>query len=68
MRVLIWISIALITGLLASRKGYNFLLWTVAGSVLGLIVLSLLPFANDPAKPAGEQRRLRKEGNAEPRY
>lgn len=37
------IAILLITGALAARKGYNFFCWTLAGGILGLIVLAFLP-------------------------
>ena len=32
--------------LLAARKGYAWYLWTIAGGLLGLIVMAFLPHAN----------------------
>lgn len=43
------------TGVLASRKGYNFILWLLGGSIIGLIVLSFLPFVNKMEE--GDERR-----------
>lgn len=39
-------AICLITGTLAARKGYNFYLWVLAGGIIGLVILSFLPFVN----------------------
>lgn len=61
--LLLYIVIPIITGALAMRKGYNFFLWLFAAGILGLIVLSFLPFANKPELPAEEQSRLKTRGN-----
>ena len=55
--------IAVVTGGLAARKGYNFFLWALAAGVLGLIILAFLPFANQPDLSSDEQARLRRTGN-----
>ena len=55
--------IAIITGALAARKGYNFFLWALAADVLGLIILAFLPFANRPEQSPDERRQLRRTGN-----
>ena len=52
---LIQLFAALVTGLLARRKGYNFLLWLLGGGIIGLIVLSWLPFVNKMEE--GDERR-----------
>lgn len=57
------VLIAIVTGALGARKGYNFFLWALAAGVLGLIVLAFLPFANQPDQPPDEQARLRRTGN-----
>ncbi|MGA1237896.1 MAG: hypothetical protein ACO34E_13665 [Limisphaerales bacterium] len=44
--LLMWIVIPTITGLLAYRKGYSFLIWFFAAGILGLILLACQPFAN----------------------
>lgn len=61
--ILLYLVIPVITGALAMRKGYNFFLWLFGAGVLGLIVLSFLPFANKSVLPAEEQARLRTQGN-----
>jgi len=43
---IVWGIISLITGALGARKGYNFFLWMLAAGVIGLVILSFLPFAN----------------------
>ena len=63
MFVVLWLGISLVTGMLAARKGYNFLLWALAGGVIGLVLLAFLPFANKPGQPPEEQARLKKTGN-----
>jgi CBS-domain-containing membrane protein len=55
--------IAIVTGALGARKGYNFFLWALAAGVLGLIILAFLPFANQPDQSPEEQRQLRRTGN-----
>lgn len=56
-------TIGLVTGLLARRKGYQFLPWFLAGGIIGLIALSFQPFANDPALSGMEQRYKAESGN-----
>lgn len=53
-------AIFLVTGALAVRKGYSFFPWVFACGLLGLIVLTFLPVANDP-QLSGSQNRERAE-------
>ncbi len=59
----IWLILSVVTGALAARKGYNFILWALAAGIIGLVILAFLPFANKPEIPPEEQVRLRKSGN-----
>ena len=45
--------------LLAARKGYAWYLWTLAGGLLGLIVMAFLPYANkgDVSPEVNQSRR-----------
>jgi 4-hydroxybenzoate polyprenyltransferase len=63
MFLVFWLVISIVTGALAARKGYNFILWALAAGILGLIILAFLPFANKPDQPPEEQARLKKTGN-----
>lgn len=60
---LLLLLVPIITGLLAKRKGYSFILWLFAAGPLGLIILAFLPFANDGELPRSEQARLKRRGN-----
>lgn len=60
--VLLQLLICCVTGGLAYRKGYHFLIWALAGGIIGLIVLAFLPFANR-VEEEGERRRVTKRGN-----
>ena len=55
-------AIALITAAMAARKGYNFFIWFFAGGLIGLCVLSCLPFANEADAPEKDQA-MRRTGN-----
>jgi hypothetical protein len=55
--------LCLVTGGLASRKGYNFFLWAPAGGIIGLLILAFLPFTNDGRMPAEKASRSRMIGN-----
>jgi len=63
--LVVWVLVSVVTGTLAARKGYNFILWALAAisgisiGLIGLIILAFLPFANKPE----EQQRLKKRGN-----
>ena len=59
--VLLQVLVCCVTGGLAYRKGYHFLIWALAGGIIGLIVLAFLPFAN--REEEGERRRVTKRGN-----
>ena len=62
MLLLIQALLMLGTGALAHRKGYNFVLWLLGGSIIGLIILSFLPFVNKMEE--GDERRSKtKRGN-----
>lgn len=63
MFLIVWIAVSLITGALAARKGYNFVLWALAAGILGLIILAFLPFANKAEQSPQEQARLKSTGN-----
>lgn len=58
-----WVLISLVTGALAARKGYNFILWALAAGIIGLIILAFLPFTNKPDQKPEVQQSLRKTGN-----
>jgi len=53
----------LMTGLLAKRKGYSFILWFCTSSWLGLIVILLFPNANDPSLSDQKGKSLIRTGN-----
>ena len=59
----IGIVVCLATGALAACKGYNYLLWVLAGGIVGLIVLAFLPSASKADQPKEEQRQLKITGN-----
>jgi len=63
MAVFFVLAVMLITGLLASRKGYSFWLWFFAAGVLGLITIACLPFANLPEQSWDEQEELKRKAN-----
>lgn len=56
--------ICLVTGVLAARKGYSFLLWTFSGGIVGLTILAFLPFTNKGNMPYEKAIRNRTVGNA----
>lgn len=51
-----------VNGMLAARKGYYSVPWAFLGGPAGLIILALLPEANNPDLFPVEQQRLRKRG------
>jgi MFS family permease len=55
--------ISLVTGALAARKGYKFIIWFFGGGIIGLIALCFLPFANSPELPEWEKRARVEKGN-----
>jgi len=63
MFLLIWLVISFVTGALAARKGYNFILWALAAGIIELIILAFLPFANKSDQQPEEQARLKQTGN-----
>lgn len=61
--VLVQAVAMVVTAVLAHRKGYNFFLWLLGGGIIGLIVLSFLPFVNKLEEGA-ERRDKTRRGNA----
>jgi len=61
--IVIWLILSLVTGALAARKGYSFILWALAAGAIGLVALSFQPFANNPQLSEEEKARLKKQGN-----
>jgi NADH:ubiquinone oxidoreductase subunit 4 (subunit M) len=55
--------ICCVTGALAKRKGYKFIIWFFAGGIIGLIALCFLPFANSPESPDWEKYNRAEKGN-----
>ena len=62
--LMISLFVGVVTGLLAARKGYNFVLWALAGGIPGLLVLAFLPFTNDGKIQDDSARRWRHIGNS----
>lgn len=61
--IALWLAVSLVTGALAARKGYSFILWAMGSGILGLVTLSFLPFANLPELSPDRQQELRRTGN-----
>ncbi len=59
----IGLMVCVITGYMAHRKGYSFFLWFFAAGVIGLLIVLLLPDANDPLNSYEENKRLSEKGN-----
>lgn len=49
--------------LLAARKGYAWYLWTIAGGLLGLILMAFLPYANRGGVSPEVNQARRQTGN-----
>jgi len=66
MELALLIAICVTTGLLAARKGYQFLYWALAGGIIGLTILAFLPWVNEKSKvsDAAERKRLKTRGDA----
>ena len=52
-----------VTGGFAARKGYNFVIWGLAGGLLSLLVMAFLPFANKADQDAETKRLLVSRGD-----
>jgi len=63
MPIMLLLAISLVTGALAARKGYHFMIWVLASGLLGLVILAFLPFANSSELSAEKQQQLKKKGN-----
>ena len=64
MRIILFLIFGAINALIASKKGFNPVIWFFAAGLLGLIVLAFLPSAN-AALPDNEElyEQRRKTGN-----
>jgi hypothetical protein len=63
--MIIGLLFCVLTGLIASRKGYLFIAWFFAGGLIGIIVLICLPDAYEVKTPMEpwEVSRLQRQGN-----
>ncbi len=64
LRIALLLLSCVVTPLLASRKGYDWIVWVFGGSVLGLLILAFLPYANAPELTPEQQRMARQRGNS----
>ena len=62
-----WIALLVLSlvapAVLAARKGYDWYCWVLGGSILGLLVLATLPYANAPETSPEQQAAARLRGN-----
>lgn len=63
MWIIVFIVVGALNGLLAWRKGYSFIIWFFAVGLIGLLIVCLLPYANEPHQSLSEQEELQKKGN-----
>lgn len=63
MRGIIAVVVAIVMALIASKKGFSWWLWILAGGIPGFIILLCMPSAS--AKGIAEEARIkrRKDGN-----
>ena len=63
--VILLLILGICTGLLARHKGYSFLAWLLAGSLVGIIIITFLPDTIEvkTLMAPEEVNRLRKQGN-----
>jgi hypothetical protein len=63
--MIIGIIFCLCTGLFARERGYSFLAWFLAGGLIGLLVIAMLPNAHEVKRPmtSDEVARLKRRGN-----
>lgn len=52
MQFIVPVVVCTITGILAQRKGYSFLIWFFSAGAIGLIILAFLPPATTPRQTA----------------
>jgi hypothetical protein len=62
-RIVVPISIALATAVLAYRRGFNPLIWLFAGSNIGLLILVFLPSAKEHGVGLEISKECRLAGN-----
>ena len=62
-RIAIMVIVLVATGVLAMRKGYNFIIWALAGGIVGLLVLAFLPDCTSSEMPDAERTARKKKGN-----
>ena len=58
-RLLIFIVVAIAMVFIAKRKGFNPLYWVIAGSVIGFVILLVLPAAT--ANNISDEERVKRE-------
>ena len=63
MGLIIGIVVAIIMAIIAYKKGFNPLFWILAGGLIGLIVVCLMPSANAPEIDEKERDARRRRGN-----
>lgn len=61
--LLLGLLLGLVTGALATRKGYSFIHWMLSMGLIGLVFLAFLPYANKPDRSPEENAALVKRGN-----
>jgi uncharacterized membrane protein len=63
MGLIIGIVVAIIMGVIAYRKGFNPVFWILAGGIIGLVVVLLMPSANAEGIDETERATRRRRGN-----
>jgi di/tricarboxylate transporter len=63
--MILGIVLGICTGLLARKRGYSFLAWFLAGGLIGMLIVALLPNAHEVKRPMtpDEIARLKRRGN-----
>lgn len=63
-RLLIFVVVAIAMVFIAKRKGFNPLYWVIAGSVIGFVILLVLPAATANNLSDEERDKREKFGNS----
>jgi chromate transport protein ChrA len=63
MGLIIGIVVAVIMAIIAYKKGFNPVFWILAGGLIGLIVVSVMPSANAAGIEEAERDARRRRGN-----